>query len=77
MSKTKRKRNGKLKTKEAMETWRILMGQITRMSEKELQEALLSEVKKPRDERRDDVIIRLHRKFTRIRKERELREYLA
>jgi hypothetical protein len=76
MSKTKASRV-KRPTKDAMETWRKLMAQITRMSEKELHEALRSEVSRPREDRRDDVIIRLHRKFTRIRKERELREYLA
>lgn len=74
---TKAKKMRPFKIDEVMETHRSLMARITKMTEGQLHQALKAEVRKPRAERRDDVIIRLHRKFTRIRKERELREYLG
>lgn len=53
--------------------WKTLSAALPHMEEKELEKALKQEVA---GEKRKDFIIRLHRKFTRIRKERELKEYL-
>jgi hypothetical protein len=60
--------------KKVMQTWESMMLELTRMSEAELEKALMYELK---NEKRRSVIIRLHRRFTRIRKERELKEYLS
>lgn len=49
---------------------------IGKMSESELKRALDMEAAKPRDERREDMIHRLHRRFSKIRQERELQELL-
>lgn len=60
--------------KRTMETWETMMLALTTMSETELEAALEYELS---HEKRRSVIMRLHRRFSRIRKERELREYLA
>lgn len=65
------------KISESLETWRTMMDSITKMSEAELEAALNQEISKPKEEQRQDLIVRLHRRFTRIRKERELEEYLS
>jgi len=68
----------KVRTKYSPETvlttHRDLMQAIVHMTEDELLAALKEEVARP--DKRKDVIERLHRKYTRIRKERELEEYL-
>lgn len=57
-------------------THRDLMQAIVNMTEDELLAALKEEVARGAD-KRPDMIERLHRKYTRIRKERELQEYLS
>lgn len=57
--------------------WRAMNEALPEMHEGELLAALLEEARKPADERRNDVILRLHRRYTKVRQERELEEYLA
>jgi hypothetical protein len=59
-----------------LESWRTLIASIGKMSESELKRALEVEAAKPPDERREDIIHRLHRRFTKVRQERELQELL-
>lgn len=59
-----------------MSNWRELMEAIPNMNEDEVAAALSLEVKRPKGDRRGDFIIRLHRKLTKLRAERELAEYM-
>lgn len=58
-------------------SWRDVNEALPDMNEGELLAALQKESRKPVDERRNDVILRLHRRYTKVRQERELEEYLA
>lgn len=55
-------------------TWQSIVDALPSMNEKQLRRALAKEVSGPK---RKDVIVRLHRRFTKIRQQRELTEYLA
>lgn len=63
------------KPEKVLATWRELMQAIVHMTEAELLAALKEEAS--RQDKRPDIIERLHRKYTRIRQERELQEYLS
>jgi len=58
-------------------SWRDVNEALPHMNEDELLAALKEEAGKLDAERRNDVILRLHRRYTKVRQERELREYLA
>lgn len=58
-------------------TWRDLLQAIPNMNEAELLAALKVETERPKSERRADMIERLHRRYSRMRQDRELQEYLA
>ena len=58
-------------------SWRDVNEALPHMNEHELLVALKTECGKDKDERRADVILRLHRRYTKVRQERELEEYLA
>ncbi len=53
-----------------------MIDMISEMNETELKKALDVEAAKPRKERREDIIHRLHRRFSKVRQERELQELL-
>lgn len=55
--------------------WRQVNQALPEMNEAELLAALREE--SSRLEKRKDVIVRLHRRFTKVRQERELQEYLS
>lgn len=59
-----------------MVNWRALIEALPHMNEEELHESLKFEVKRPREDRRGDFIVRLYRRYTRLRAERELKEYM-
>ncbi len=65
------------KVSASLETWGTLIEALPKMTEKELSNALEIEARRPLGERRLDIIKRLHRRVTRVRKERELQEYLT
>jgi len=58
-------------------TWRDLLESIPYMNEAELLAALEQETSKPKAERRVDIVERIHRRYSRMRQDRELQEYLA
>ena len=58
-------------------TWRDVNQALPHMNEGELLAALAEEVAKPLENRRADIVHRLHRRFTKVRQERELQEYLS
>lgn len=58
-----------------LKTWRDFMQAVPYMNEAELEEALKTEVLRPREERRMDIVGRLHSRLTRVRKLREAEEY--
>jgi hypothetical protein len=64
------------KPAKVLATWRTLAQALPDMNEKELLASLEAEAKRPCDERRRDIIHRLHRRYTKLRQERELQEYL-
>ena len=55
-----------------LQTWATVMQAIVYMNEDELKAALEAELE---GQRRKDIILRLHRKFNRLRGEREMKEY--
>lgn len=57
-----------------LENWRNVIEALPHMNEDELQEALEEEVE---TKKRADVIRRLHARYTKVRQERELQEYLS
>lgn len=57
-----------------LSNWRELVEAIPHMNEDELRVALDHEV---HGEKRQDFIVRLHRRYTKVRQERELEEYLS
>jgi hypothetical protein len=56
-----------------LENWKEMMEALPYMNEDELLACLKRELK---GERRKDFIVRLHRRYTKLRSERELEEYL-
>jgi hypothetical protein len=66
----------KYKPDRVLASWRTLAQALPKMNERELMAALNREVVRPSDEKRRDIIHRLHRRYTKIRQERELEEYL-
>lgn len=70
-----RKVRKQYKPEVVLSTHRDLMQAIVNMTEDELLAALKEEAS--RADKRPDMIERLHRKYSRIRKERELQEYLS
>jgi hypothetical protein len=80
MSKVKRasKRDSDISyTIDALSTWESLVAALSGMTEAQLEDALKIETSKPRDEQRGDVIKRIHSRLTRVRSQRELKEYLS
>lgn len=61
---------------EVLENWRSVLQALPHMTESELLAALNDESARTREERRVDVIVRLHRKYSKLRQERELQEML-
>ena len=57
--------------------WRTMNGVLTDMNEAELLAAIKEEASRPPDERRKDVLYRLHRRYCRVRQAREIEEYMA
>lgn len=57
-----------------LENWNELIKALPQMNEPELKRALAVEVG---NDRRKDFILRLHRRYTKLRQSRELKEYLA
>lgn len=70
----KKEREGRYKPETVLANWRELMEALPHMNEDELELALKKELD---GERRADFIRRLHRKFNKLRSERELEEYLT
>lgn len=60
--------------KRVLANWRELMEALPHMNEKELKAALEEEVS---GERRKDFMMRIHRRYNKLRSERELEEYLT
>lgn len=60
--------------RKVLENWREMLEALPHMDEKELKAALDAEVT---GERRKDFITRLHRRYNKLRSERELEEYLT
>lgn len=56
--------------------WREVIDALPHMNETELKAALDKEMAKPEAERRNDVLGRLHRRYTKVRQEREKQELL-
>lgn len=59
-----------------LEGWREMRQALPYMNEAELKKALDEELKRPDEDRRNDIIIHLHRRFTKVRQKREIREYI-
>lgn len=57
------------------EGWRAILEALPYMTEAELKAAIDKE--STSDERRIDVIVRLHRRYSRVRQEREIQELLS
>jgi hypothetical protein len=74
MVKERENREDRFAPKRVLLNWRELMEAIVLMNEEELHAALKYEVA---HERRKDFIERLHSKFSRFRRERELKEYMG
>lgn len=72
---SKKKADG-YEAKEVLESWRSVLQALPHMSESELLAALEVEAARSKEERRVDVIVRLHRKYGKLRQERELQEML-
>jgi hypothetical protein len=64
----------KFKADVVLANWRGMLEALPHMNEKELRAALDKEVG---GERRGDFIKRLHRRYNKLRSERELEEYLT
>ena len=60
--------------KQVLGTWRGLLRAISKMNEEELKAALDEESAKPDHQRRDDIVRRLHRRYNKIKGQRELKE---
>lgn len=65
---------GKYTPAAVLENWRALLEALPNMNEEELKSALNEEVS---GERRKDFITRLHRRYNKLRSERELEEMLT
>jgi len=65
---------GKYTPEKVLENWRELLEALPHMDEDELKAALDAEVS---GARRKDFIVRLHRKYNKLRSERELEEMLT
>lgn len=70
------KMRGKYSPTEVLGTWRELMEALPTMNETELKAALDKELSKPNEEQRADIILRLHRRYSKLRQDRELHEML-
>ena len=64
------------KPAKVLATWRTQAEALPEMNEKELLASLREESSRPSDHKRRDIIFRLHRKYNKLRQERELQEYL-
>lgn len=64
-------------TDTVLETWRTLLQAMPYMTEDECLAALKEETRRPKDERRMDIISRLHARYTKLRQKRELQELMA
>lgn len=73
----KAKVRGKFTPTIVLEGWREMRQALPHMNEAELKLALDEEMRRPEQERRNDIIIHLHRRFSKIRQKRELAELLA
>jgi hypothetical protein len=60
-----------------LRNWRTVSASLTKMTEEQVMQCLNREVIKAREDRRDDIVHRLHRRFTKLRQARELKEYLS
>jgi hypothetical protein len=60
-----------------LESWRTVNEALTNMTEDELFASIAEEVSKPIAHRRADVVHRLHRRYCKLRQERELNKYLS
>lgn len=66
----------KYKPDEVLAGWREMRQALPYMNEAELKKALDEELKRPENERRSDIILHLHRRFSKVRQKRELSELL-
>ena len=57
-----------------VKNWRTMLKSLPNMTEEELAKALRLEADKPKEERRQDVILRLHRRYCKVRQTREFKE---
>jgi hypothetical protein len=71
VEKTTEKIREKYKPDKVLETWASMMQALPYLNEAELEAAVIQEAA---GEKRSDVIVRLHRRFTRIRQRREFQE---
>lgn len=62
---------------QVLASWRDVNEALPYMTEDELLAAIKAEARKPLEEKRTDVIHRLHRRYSKLRQERELGEYLS
>lgn len=60
-----------------VKNWRTLLKALPKMTEEELANALKLEANKPKGKRRQDVILRLHRRYSKVRQAREFKELTA
>ena len=65
------------KPERVLSSWRDVNEALPWMNEEELLAALKEEAGRATADKRADVIHRLHRRYTKLRQERELGEYLS
>ncbi len=65
------------KPKQVLETWRELLRSISKMNEAELKAALDDEMAKHEADRRKDVVVRLHRRYNKVKSQRERKEMIS
>lgn len=61
---------------EVLAGWREMRQAIPYMNETELKKALDEEMAKPDEDRRGDIVLHLHRRYSKLRQKRELAELL-